>query len=258
MARKRMIDPDFWTDEALGQVDRTTRLLFMGLISQADDDGRLRGNPALIRSQVFPYDEDITASDVDCALDLLQHHGLILRYSVDGQSYLWLRNFAKHQTINKKTDSKLPPPESADTSHEMSAPAPLPEDYGSPTAPLPPKRREEKRREENTATPTAPRTNLRVVDEIFEAIIEVCYGKPPDELTRDERGRANKATAQLREVNATAGEIKARARAYRKRSPGFPLTPQTLTKAWTDLGAPAVVENNLERYPEWKSSYAET
>ena len=55
-----MIDPGFWIDEKLGTISPLARLLFMGLISNSDDEGRLPGHPALIKSQVFPYDADIT------------------------------------------------------------------------------------------------------------------------------------------------------------------------------------------------------
>lgn len=177
MARKRMIDPDFWSDEAVGALSLCGRLLFMGLISQADDEGRLRGNPALIRSQLFPYDEDVTASVVSQELVAIERVGLIVRYAVDGQQFIWVRNFSKHQTINKPTASKLPPPPdvtspaplpedygSTPVAQGMEAAelacgrgnAPLPEDYGSATVGVPPKRREEKGREEkgNTTTPT--------------------------------------------------------------------------------------------------------
>ena len=62
MARKRMLSPEFWTDEKLGDCTRDERLLFMGLISQADDEGRGQGNPKLVKALVFPYDDDITTN----------------------------------------------------------------------------------------------------------------------------------------------------------------------------------------------------
>lgn len=133
-----MIDPSFWTDEKLGTLSPYVRLLFMGLISQADDDGRLNGHPALIRSLIFPYDMDITVNDVEEWLASLHERNVILRYEVDHQKYIAVINFSKHQTINKKQDSKLPPP--------------VNDDYGSTTvvvdgadgnAPAQKKRREE-------------------------------------------------------------------------------------------------------------------
>ena len=50
MARKRMIDPNFWTDEKLGECSIQERLLFMGLIGNANDEGYGRANSKLIKA----------------------------------------------------------------------------------------------------------------------------------------------------------------------------------------------------------------
>ncbi len=141
MARKRMIDPDFWTDEKLGSCKRDERLFFMGLISNADDEGRGRGNLKLLKATIFPYDEDIKVKDMEQMVCSLMSKGMAYFYVVDGQDFYYLPNFLKHQTINKPTKSNLP---------EMpinSAEVVLPEYYRSPTGILPPKRKEEKRKE---------------------------------------------------------------------------------------------------------------
>jgi hypothetical protein len=119
MARKRMIDPSFWIDEKVGTLDPLARLLFMGLISQADDEGRLNGHPALIKSLIFPYDYSINLVEVEKWLEELYDRKMIHRYTIDHQSYIAVNNFKKHQTINKPVPSKLPPSST--------------EDYGSPT-----------------------------------------------------------------------------------------------------------------------------
>jgi hypothetical protein len=141
VARKRMIDPSFWVDEKLGTVDPLVRLLFMGLISQADDDGRLNGHPALIRSLIYPYDHQITLNHVEEWLELLAapERKLIIRYEVDHQKYIWIHNFKKHQTINKPQKSKLPEYYCNDTVVVAE---------GDGTDPVQKKLREEKLREE--------------------------------------------------------------------------------------------------------------
>ncbi len=128
MARKRMIDPDFWTDEKLGECSRDERLLFMGLISNADDDGRGRANPKLIKSIIFPYDEDLAGTKIKKMLDTLSKYKFITLYECGQQEFYHVTRFAKHQVINKKIDSKLPPPKLDGT---------LPEDYGSNTVVIP-------------------------------------------------------------------------------------------------------------------------
>lgn len=148
MARKRMIDPSFWSDEKLGECSRDERLLFMGLVSNADDEGYGRANPKLLRSSVFPYD-DLRVSDLEKWLSRLGGLNLIVLYAVSGQAYYYLPNFTKHQTINKPTESTFPKPEEGEKT-------PLPYDYGSTTVVLPPKRREEKRIEEKRIPPISP------------------------------------------------------------------------------------------------------
>lgn len=118
-----MIDPSFWNDEQLGTCPIEARLLFMGLISQADDEGRLSGHPALIKSQIFPYDFEMEATKVDSWIEMLQEKRLITKYIVNNQKYILVRNFKKHQTINKPVKSKLPEPTN--------------DNYGSPTVVLP-------------------------------------------------------------------------------------------------------------------------
>lgn len=107
MARKRMIDPNFWTDEKLGEVSMQERLLFMGLISNADDEGYGRANPKLLKSLIFPYD-DLRASDLEKWLLRLGGLHIVVLFKYDEQTYYYLPNFLKHQTINKPTKSSFP------------------------------------------------------------------------------------------------------------------------------------------------------
>lgn len=123
-----MISPEFWTDEKLGLMPIEARLLFMGLVSNADDEGRLPGNTLLVKSMVFPYD-NYSTNKLDEWLKLLHQKHLIIRYVVDFQTYIQVVNFLKHQTINKPTKSKLP--------EFVSDTGELREDYGSNTVGLP-------------------------------------------------------------------------------------------------------------------------
>lgn len=142
MARKRMIDPDFWTDEKLGLCKRDERLFFMGLISNADDEGKGRGNIKLLRSMIFPYDDDIKTKDVEQMACSIMEKGMALFYVIDGQDFYYLPNFNKHQVINKPNESKIPnPPENRQE-------VVLPEYYSSTTVVLPPNRKEVKLIEE--------------------------------------------------------------------------------------------------------------
>lgn len=139
MARKRMIDPSFWTDEKLGECSVQERLLFMGLISNADDEGYGRANPKLLKSLIFPYD-DLRASDLEKWLSHLGGLHIVVLYEYNGQTYYNLPNFLKHQTINRPTETSFPKLDSEGvtvlTEYSMSA-------HGV----LTPKRKEENRKE---------------------------------------------------------------------------------------------------------------
>jgi len=127
VARIRTIKPELWEDEAIGALPRDCRLLFIGLIQHSDDEGRQRGRPHVVKSNVFPYDDDVTADEVDLWLSLIASTGAITRYVHGGQKYLHVTNFNKHQAIQKPTKSKLPPP---------GAEGSIRDDYSSPPVAL--------------------------------------------------------------------------------------------------------------------------
>lgn len=108
MARIRTIKPEFWTDEKLSECSLSARLLFIGLISHADDEGRLEHSPARLRMQVFPCGS-VKPAQITEWLGELRERSLIRLYVVDGREFLDVPNFAKHQRINRPTPSKLPP-----------------------------------------------------------------------------------------------------------------------------------------------------
>ncbi len=127
MARIRTIKPEFWDDEVLASLPLGTRLLYIGLWNHADDEGRMRANPAFVRSKVFPYNADL---DVGQMLTELAATGHVTLYQVDGQAYLHICNLTRHQRIDKPSPSALPaPPPSSQNGtgpiHEQSANAPI-------------------------------------------------------------------------------------------------------------------------------------
>lgn len=114
MPRIRTLKPEIWSDEALGACPRDARLLFVGLITQADDEGRFRAAPALLRASIFPYDESLTRDRVQAWLDALAEAGLVILYTVKGQRYGQFPAWTSHQKIDRPSESKLPPIGAAD------------------------------------------------------------------------------------------------------------------------------------------------
>jgi hypothetical protein len=108
--RIRSIKPDCWQDAALGRVSRDARLLFVGLITQADDGGRMPGDPRLLKAQVFPYDDNLAPSEIDAWLDELEQQGLVRCYAASEDRFVALPGWETNQKISHPTPSKLPPP----------------------------------------------------------------------------------------------------------------------------------------------------
>ena len=55
MARKRMIDPNIWQSEDFSRLSTLGKLVFIGLFSLADDEGRGRCNPVYLKSTLFRF-----------------------------------------------------------------------------------------------------------------------------------------------------------------------------------------------------------
>jgi DNA-binding transcriptional ArsR family regulator len=75
-------------------------------------------------------------------------------------------------------------------------------------------------------------------DPIFDAVCLVT-GTDPSTLTRSGGSNVGRVVKELKEVGATADEIKVRARRYIAKYPGASLTGPALTKHWADLGSAA-------------------
>jgi len=110
MARNRMIRPEFWSDEKIAKLSDRAKLLFIGMWNFADDEGRIRYNPVYIRSCIFPY-ADISAKIMQKIMIEVEGQNLINIYVVNGETYAEIKNFKKHQVINRPQPSKIPTPD---------------------------------------------------------------------------------------------------------------------------------------------------
>lgn len=86
-------------------------------------------------------------------------------------------------------------------------------------------------------------------DELFESIAGEC-GLDWHSLTTNERGRLNKATKQLRAVEATPASVCLRASAYRRQWPDVSLTPLALASNWGQLEVALPAANGTEPKPD--------
>lgn len=110
MARKRMLDPNIWVSEDMAMLSIFARLMFIGMISNADDEGKGRANVAYLKSTIFPYDEDITTRKVNEALKSIAEHCSVEIYVVDGKQYYRFKNWKSWQKVEKPSPSQIPNP----------------------------------------------------------------------------------------------------------------------------------------------------
>lgn len=112
--RIRTVKPSFWA--ACGHLSRDARLLAIGLISFADDDGRFVATQQAILGYVFPLDTDVTPAKLSRWLGEVTSkrpsadRPLVEMYEVDGIPYGYFPKYRKHQRINRPQPSSLPTP----------------------------------------------------------------------------------------------------------------------------------------------------
>lgn len=104
--RARNIKPTFFQNELLTEIDFAGRLLFIGLWTLADREGRLEDRPKRIKMQLFAMDP----VDVDQHLRELAELGFIERYQRDGCEYIQIVNFKKHQRPHSNELQSVIPP----------------------------------------------------------------------------------------------------------------------------------------------------
>lgn len=109
MARIRTFKPSFWADEDIAELSRDARLLCLGLISFADDEGRFLASTAAISGYVYPHD-DLPATKVRRWLDEVEKAGIVRLYSVNRREYGVFPNWGRHQKISHPAPSILPAP----------------------------------------------------------------------------------------------------------------------------------------------------
>jgi hypothetical protein len=104
MARIRTIKPEFWTDDKIVGLSPMARLFFIGMWNFADDHGGIERSALQLKMKIFPGD----VVDVEPLIQELLRTGLIVEYEADGALYLNIRNFLRHQRINRPSTPRIP------------------------------------------------------------------------------------------------------------------------------------------------------
>lgn len=112
--RKRMIDPGIWDSVQAMSLTPPQFKLYIFLISSADDEGRLKLTPTMMKPRLYPFN-DYTQEAFDADLMKLEEIGLVHRYTVGETAYLCHPNWTRYQKINRPTPSLCPPCDSLNT-----------------------------------------------------------------------------------------------------------------------------------------------
>lgn len=97
-----MIDPNFWSDDKIIELEPEQRLLFIGMWNFADDKGIVKYSSKQLKAQIFPAD-NITHGVINEWLMRICEIGLIL-FNED-RSLIKIKGWSNYQKINRPTPS---------------------------------------------------------------------------------------------------------------------------------------------------------
>lgn len=107
--RIRSIKPE-WLEDELSLCSSDARVLSVALLLLADDHGNGRAHPNQLASQVFPGDLAKCLETLAKAREELERLRFALFYELDGQRYFHVRNWDKHQKVDKPGKPRVPGP----------------------------------------------------------------------------------------------------------------------------------------------------
>jgi len=107
---RRMLDPDFFTDEDLiANLDHTGRLFYAGLWVVAEDSGVFEPKLFSLKMKIFPGD-NLDIEQINDYYEKLVLLKKIIPFEYNGVTFAWLRNFFKHQKLERPKAPTLPLP----------------------------------------------------------------------------------------------------------------------------------------------------
>ena len=108
MPRIRSIKPEALQHRKVGRLSDRAFRLWIGMLTQADDAGRLIFDTESLRVLCFGYHPKIKTAHISDAINEVLGLGLVRMYTVSGVYYLDFPSWGDHQVINKESPSFLP------------------------------------------------------------------------------------------------------------------------------------------------------
>lgn len=110
MSQKRYISDDIWHDPTFSKLTLMERLLWVGLITVADDYGYVHVSAAAILGGIFPHDEKVTLKHVrDWRTGLAEKNKNFHLFNVDGIEYGHFIKWRQYQSAWKPSPPRMPP-----------------------------------------------------------------------------------------------------------------------------------------------------
>jgi len=108
MPRIRTLKPDHRQHRKVGALSDQHYRLWVSMILEADDEGRLVCDPSHLRAMTFGFQRKVTVAHVEDGVRRLAELGLVRLYRVASTWYADFHSWTDHQRINRPTPSKLP------------------------------------------------------------------------------------------------------------------------------------------------------
>lgn len=115
MARGRMINKKISMNKAVNSLGTESALVFTWTIAHLDRDGRIHGNPDVLRGNVVPRRKEITVTKIAKFIAEWAKAGLIEIYETkDGDCFLQFAKFRENQAklrYDREAESEFPDPD---------------------------------------------------------------------------------------------------------------------------------------------------
>jgi len=119
----RILKESIATSDNLNSCSPEAQMLFIRLITRADDYGRFEARPSIVRGFCYPLALDrISDEDIVGWLSELQNNRLLQIYQGEDEvSYLYLVNWERHQRVRNKRSRYPQPPALCEDSRRIAA-----------------------------------------------------------------------------------------------------------------------------------------
>jgi len=110
--KPRFIYPQIATSLSIAEVSALAELLFWRILPQADDQGRLPGEPRQLKATACPLRDEMTPQKITELLSELEKADVIICYSNSTQHYIQIKKWWDYQSAMRRIfPSHYPPPQ---------------------------------------------------------------------------------------------------------------------------------------------------